>query len=88
VLVDEAHRLRELQRQRWPKLGPGVSLGVIGATWPLASGDLLGALMGASGSQLLPVGPTPVSAYTYILRPDNEPDPDSYLEGRPLELGR
>lgn len=88
VLADEAHRLRELQLQRWPKLGPGVSLGIIGASWALASGDLLGALMGASGSQLLPVGPTPVSAYTYILRPDNEPEPDLQLEGRPLELGR
>jgi hypothetical protein len=88
VLADDAHRLRELQLQRWPKLGPGVSLGVIGATWSLASGDLLGALTGASGSQLLPVGPTPVSAYTYILRPDNEPDPDFQLESGHLELGR
>lgn len=61
VLADEAHRLRELQLRRWPKLGAGVSLGVIGANWALASGDLLGALIGASGSQLLSVGPTPVS---------------------------
>lgn len=86
ALVDEAHRLRGLQLRRWPKLGAGVSLGVVGGAWLLASGDLLGALIGASGSQLLPVGPTPVSAYTYILRPDTEPDGDPYLEGRPLAL--
>ena len=74
ALVDEAHRLRELQRRRWTKLGGTVSLGIIGAAWTLASGDLLGALIGgtAAGSQLLPDGPTPVSAYTYILRPDTE----------------
>jgi hypothetical protein len=74
TLVDEAHRLRELQRRRWTKLGGAVSLGIIGAAWSLASGDLLGALIAgtAAGSQLLPDGPTPVSAYTYILRPDTE----------------
>lgn len=79
TLADEAHRLRELQRRRWPNVGPGVSLGIIGATWTLASGDLLGALIGAAGSQLLPVGPTPVSAYTYMLRADTEPDKGPYL---------
>jgi hypothetical protein len=74
ALADEAHRLRELQRQRWTNLGGAVSLGIIGAAWTLASGDLLGALIGgtAAGSQLLPDGPTPVSAYTYILRPNHE----------------
>lgn len=71
VLVDEAHRLRELQLRHWPKLGAGVSLGIIGAAWTLASGDLLGALIGAAGC-LLPSGPTPVSAYTYIVRVDTE----------------
>ena len=81
ALVDEAHRLRELQRRRWPELGTGVSLGIAGAAWTLASGDLLGALIGAAGSQLLPVGPTPVSAYTYILRADTEPEGDSHLQG-------
>jgi hypothetical protein len=72
ALAIEAHRLRELQRRRWPKLGAGVSLGIIGAAWTLGSGDLLGALIGSAGSQLLPVGPTPASAYTYVLRPDTE----------------
>lgn len=87
VLVDEAHRLRELQRRRWPNLGPGVTLGIVGAAWALAGGDLLGALIGAAGSQLLPVDPTPVSAYTYILHPEAEPDGHQYLEGRTPELG-
>jgi len=74
ALADEAHRLRELQRRRWTKPGPTVSLGIIGATWPLAAGDLLGALIArTAGSQLLRNGPTPVTAYTYILRPDIEP---------------
>ena len=74
ALVDEAHRLRELQRRRWTKLGAGASLGIVGAAWTLASGDLLGALIAgtAAGSRLLPDRPTPVSAYTYILRPDTE----------------
>ena len=74
ALVDEAHRLRELQLRRWTKLGAAVSLGIVGAAWTLASGDLLGALIAgtAAGSQRLPDGPTPVSAYTYILRPDTE----------------
>ncbi len=74
ALVDEAHRLRELQQKRWSKLGGAVSLGIIGASWTLASGDLLGALIGgtASGSQLRPDGPTPVSAHTYMLRPETE----------------
>lgn len=73
ALVDEAQRLRDLQRRRWPELaGAGMSLGIVGASWTLASGDLLGALIGAAGSQLLPVGPTPVSAYTYVLRADAE----------------
>jgi hypothetical protein len=73
ALVDEAHRLRELQRRRWTKLGT-VSFGIVGAAWTLASGDLLGALIGdaAAGSQRLPDGSTPVSAYTYMLRPDTE----------------
>jgi hypothetical protein len=72
ALVDEAHRLLELQRRRWAKLEGTVSLGIIGATWTLAIGDLLGDLIGGStaGSQLLPYGPTPVSAYTYLLRPE------------------
>ena len=74
AVVDEAHRLLELQRRRWTKLEGTVSLGLIGAAWTLASGDLLGALIGgtAAGAQLLPYGPTPVSAYTYSLRPDTE----------------
>jgi hypothetical protein len=75
ALVDEANRLRELQRRRWTTPGATVSLGIIGATWTLASGDLLGALIGgtAGGPPLLRDGPTPVSAYTYLLRPDAEP---------------
>jgi hypothetical protein len=72
ALVDEAHRLLELQLRRWPNLGGTVSLGIVGAAWTLASGDLLGALIGGAGSQLLPDGRAPVSAYTYILRPDTE----------------
>jgi hypothetical protein len=84
ALVDDARRLRELQQRRWPNLGSGASLGIIGAAWTLASGDLLGALIGAAGAQLLPVGPTPVSAYTYILRADTEPDVGSLVEGRAL----
>jgi len=71
-LVDEAHRLLELQLRRWTKVGGTVSLGIIGAAWTLASGDLLGALIGGAGSQLLPDGRTPVCAYTCILRPDTE----------------
>ena len=74
ALVDEAHRLRDLQLRRWTKLGGGVSLGIIGAAWTLGSGDLLGALIAgpAAGSPLLPDGSTRVSAYTYLLRPDTE----------------
>ena len=81
ALVDDANRLRELQLRRWPKLSVGLSLGIIGAAWTLGSGDLLGALIGAAGSQLLPVGPTPVSAYTHILRAHTEPE-----EGRHLAM--
>ena len=75
ALVDEAQRLLELQRRRWPKVGGAASLGIVGASWNLASGDLLGALIGgpAAGARLLPHGSTPVSAYTYLLRPDIEP---------------
>jgi hypothetical protein len=75
ALVDEAHRLRELQLRRWSTLERALSLGIIGTTWSLGSGDLLGALIGspAAGSQLLPDRSTPVFAYTYILRPDTEP---------------
>jgi len=74
ALADEAHRLRELQRTRWTKLGAAVSLGIIGATWTLATGDLLGDLITriAAGSQMLRDRPTPVTAYTYILRPETE----------------
>jgi hypothetical protein len=75
ALVDEGNRLRQLQRKRWSKPGATVSLGIIGAAWTLGSGDLLGALIGgtASGPPLRRDGSTPVSAYTYILRPDTEP---------------
>lgn len=75
ALVDEANRLRELQRRRWTKAGATVSLGIVGAAWTLGSGDLLGALIGGTGGapQLLRGGPKPVSAYTLILRPDIEP---------------
>ena len=72
ALVDEAHRLLELQLRRWTKLGGTVSLGIVGAAWTLASGDLLGALIGGASSPLRPDGRTPVSAYTCILRPDTE----------------
>ena len=74
ALLAHADRLRELQRRRWPKPGATVSLGIIGAAWTLASGDLLGALIGGSAarSSRRP-GPTTASAYTYILRPDPEP---------------
>lgn len=72
ALVNEAHRLLELQLRRWTKDAGVVSLGIVGAGWTLASGDLLGALIGSAGSQLLPDGGTPVSAYTYILRPDTD----------------
>ena len=89
ALADEAHRLREVQRRRWPKLGAGVSLGLIGATWTLANADLLGALVGSARSPLLPAGPTPVSAYSYILRPDTELERGSEMEAGILEqLGR
>lgn len=72
ALADEAHRLRDLQRRRWAEIGGAVHLGIVGADWTLASGDLLGALIGgtAPGSQLLPDRPTRVSAYTYLVRPD------------------
>lgn len=75
AIVDEAHRLCELQRRRWNNIEGTVSLGVVGAAWALASGDLLGALIGgtAAGAPLLPGHPTPVSAHTYLLRPDTEP---------------
>lgn len=69
----EAHRLLELQRRRWTKLGGTVSLGIVGAAWALRSGDLLGALIGGAGVHPLPDGRSPVSAYTYLLRPDAEP---------------
>ena len=74
ALVEEAHRLRELQLRRWTKFGGALNLGIIGAAWTLDSGDLLGALIAgtAAGSQLLPDRPTPVSAYTYVLQPDTE----------------
>ena len=72
ALLDEAHRLLELQRRRWTNVGGVISLGVIGATWTLASGDLLGAMIGGAGAHLLPDGRAPVSAYAYILRPDIE----------------
>lgn len=89
ALVKEAERLRELQRRRWPELaGAGMSLGIIGASWTLASGDLLGALIGAAGSQLLPVGPTPVSAYTYVLRADAESEEVPMPEMRQLGPAR
>ena len=87
ALVDEAHRLRELQLRRWPQLGAGASLGIVGAGWTLGSGDLLGALIGVDGSQLLPVGPTPASAYTYILRAYTEPDALPHQERRMLGPG-
>lgn len=84
ALADEAHRLRELQRRRWTNHGGAVSLGVVGAAWTPASGDLLGALIGgtAAGSPLLADGPTPVAAYTYLLRPEPEPD-GSPVDGSP-----
>jgi len=74
ALVDEASRLRELQRRRWTMPSPTVSLGIIGASWTLGTGDLLGALIGTTGagSPLLRDGPTPIFAYTYLLRPDTE----------------
>lgn len=74
ALVDEANRLLELQRRRWTKPGPTVSLGIVGGAWTLGSGDLLGALVGDSrdGTPLLRAGPAPVSAYSYLLRPDLE----------------
>jgi hypothetical protein len=74
ALVDQAHRLLELQRKRWTKVEGAVGLGLVGAAWTLGSGDLLGALIGGTttGSQLLLRGPTRVSAYTYLLRPDVE----------------
>ena len=75
ALADQANRLRELQRRRWTNLGATVSLAIIGAAWTLGTGDLLGAMIGdaAAGRRLLPDGRTPVSAYTYIVRPDTEP---------------
>ncbi len=72
ALLDEAHRLLELQRRRWTNVGGVVSLGLIGAAWTLASGDLLGALIGGAGTHLHPDGRAPVSAYAYILRPEIE----------------
>ncbi len=82
-LANEANRLRELQLSRWPNLGPGASLGIIGATWTLVSGDLLGALIGAAAawSHLVPDGPIPVSAYTYTLCPDTELGGDAETQG-------
>ena len=74
ALADQAQRLLELQRRRWTTVDGAVSLGIVGAAWTLASGDLLGALIGgtAAGSQLLLREPTLVTAYTYILRPDTD----------------
>ena len=75
ALAETAKRLLELQGRRWTKVAATVSLGIVGSTWTLGSGDLLGALIGgaAGGARLLPGGRTPVSAYTYILRPDPDP---------------
>jgi hypothetical protein len=75
ALVDEANRLRELQRRRWTEPAATVSLGSIGAAWTLGGGDLLGAMIGgtAGGPPLRRDGSTPVAAYTYLLRPDGEP---------------
>lgn len=74
ALADEANRLRELQRRRWPNVGATVSLGIVGAAWTLGSGDLLGALIGGptAGAHVLADRPIPVSAYTYVVRPDTE----------------
>jgi len=74
ALVDQADRLLELQRRRWKMPRETVSLGIVGATWILGSGDLLGALIGgtAAGAYPLRDRPTPVSAHTYVLRPDTE----------------
>jgi hypothetical protein len=74
ALADQARRLLDLQRRRWTAVEGAVSLGIVGAAWTLASGDLLGALIGgtAAGSQLLLREPTLVSAYTYVLRPDTD----------------
>lgn len=73
ALRDEAHRLLELQRRRWATFGGTVSIGIVGAAWALRSGDLLGTLIGGAGVHPLPDGRTPVSVYTYVLRPDAEP---------------
>ncbi len=74
ALVDQAKWLLELQRRRWKMPRETVSLGILGATWTLGSGDLLGALIGGTdaGSYPLRDRPTPVSAHTYVLRPDTE----------------
>lgn len=74
ALLDQAHRLLELQRRRWTNVQGTVSLGLAGAAWALGSGDLLGALIGgaAPGPQRRLREPTAVSAYTYLLRPHTE----------------
>jgi hypothetical protein len=57
-----------------PKVEVAVSPGIIGRGLDARERDLLGALIGgtAAGSQLLPDSPTPVSAHTYLLQPDEE----------------
>lgn len=74
ALGDEANRLCGLQRRRWPNVGATVSLGITGAAWTLGGGDLLGALIGGptAGAHVLADRPIPVSAYTYLVRPDAE----------------
>ena len=65
---DAAHQLRRVTRRSLGKTLGGFSLGLAGTAWSLASGDVLGALLGAGGvkSGLVPDRQGLATAYSYL----------------------
>jgi len=65
---DAAHDLRRVTRRSLGKTAGGFSLGLAGAAWSVASGDILGALLGAAGVTLglVPERRGPATAYSYL----------------------
>ncbi|MCY4369345.1 MAG: hypothetical protein OXF41_07945 [bacterium] len=64
---DAAHGLRSVTRSLGKTVG-GFSLGLVGTAWSAASGDILGAVLGAAGVTLglVPSGRGPATAYSYL----------------------